>query len=87
MAGKRHTNGEVRCGDCEHYSDEGCEQAAEALVLEGWPRMSACPDDSDEAARCPEFLASADSVQGQDEEASAARAHARVSAIKHYQSW
>ncbi len=30
-----HRNGDVRCGDCEHYTDEGCEPAAEALALDG----------------------------------------------------
>ncbi|MBU1229802.1 MAG: hypothetical protein KKA55_07760 [Proteobacteria bacterium] len=78
---------DVRCGDCEHYDEEGCEQAAEALVLDGWPRLSACPDESADASRCPEFLASAASGLALDEEASAARAHARVSTIKGYQSW
>lgn len=82
-----HRNGDVRCGDCEYYTEEGCEQAAEALVLEGWPRMCASPDDSADASRCPEFEASAGYAHALDEEASAAAAHARVSAIKHYQSW
>lgn len=79
-------NGDVRCGDCEHYDEEGCEQAAEALVLDGWPRLSACPDESADASRCPEFSASTACGLALDEESSAARAHARVSAIKRYQS-
>lgn len=87
MSRIRHRNGDVRCGDCEHYSDEGCEPAVEALVLDGWPRMGTCPDDSADASRCPEFEASAGYAQALDEEASAATAFARVTAIKHYQSW
>ncbi|MDP3426718.1 MAG: hypothetical protein Q8S17_05010 [Humidesulfovibrio sp.] len=82
-----HKNGDVRCGDCEHYTDEGCEQAVEALALDGWPRLSACPDDSADASRCPEFSPSSGHSQALDEEASAARAFARIAAIKHYQSW
>jgi hypothetical protein len=82
-----HKNGDVRCGDCEHYTDEGCDQAVEALVLDGWPRMSACPDDSADASRCPEFSPSAGHSLALDEEASAARAFARIAAIKHCQSW
>ena len=80
-------NGDVRCGDCEHYTDEGCEPAAETLALDGWPRLSACLEDSADASRCPEFSASADYGQALDEESSAATAFARVTAIKHYQSW
>lgn len=80
-------NGDVRCGDCEHYTDEGCERAAEALALDGWPRLSTLPDDSADASRCPEFSASAGYAQALDEEEAAAAAHARVSAIKQYQSW
>lgn len=87
MARNRSRNGDVRCGDCEHFSDEGCEQAAEALVLDGWPRLSALPDDSADASRCPEFSASAGQALALDEEQAAAAAHSRVTAIKHYQSW
>ena len=82
-----HKNGDVRCGDCEHYLDEGCEQAAEALALDGWPRMSACPADDADASRCPEFSASGGYALALDEEADAALAHARISALKRYQSW
>ncbi len=87
MSRNRHRNGDVRCGDCEHYSGEGCEPAAEALALDGWPRLSALPDDSADASRCPEFSACAGHALALDEEASAHEAFARVSAIKHYQSW
>jgi len=81
------TNGDVRCGDCEHFSDDGCEQAAEALVLEGWPRASVCPEDSAEASRCPEFLPGHDYSLALDEERSGREAHARVTAIKNFMSW
>jgi len=57
-------NGDVRCGDCEHYTDDGCEEAAEALVLEGWPKACVCPDDSADAARCPEYAPAAGVFRG-----------------------
>lgn len=80
-------NGEVRCGDCEHYCDEGCEQAAEALALEGWPRANVCPDDSADASHCPEFAPGESMVLALDEERSGREASARVMAIKHFRSW
>lgn len=80
-------NGDVRCGDCEHYSEDGCEQAAEALALEGWPRASVCPDDSADASRCPEFSPDAGLALVLDEERSGREAHARVAAIKNFLSW
>ena len=87
MRRERGRNGDVRCGDCEHFSDDGCEPAAEALVLDGWPRLCACPDDSADASRCPEFFVCEGGGLALDEESSAAAAHARVSAIKGYQAW
>ncbi|OIO03107.1 MAG: hypothetical protein AUJ49_05120 [Desulfovibrionaceae bacterium CG1_02_65_16] len=80
-------NGDVRCGDCEHYSDDGCEEAAEVLALEGWPRACVCPDDSADASRCPEFALSGGCLLAQDEERSAREAEARVAAIKNFMSW
>lgn len=80
-------NGDVRCGDCEHYSDEGCEEAAEALVLEGWPRASVCPEDSADASRCPEFSPGAGCFLAQDEERSGQEARARVAAIRSFMAW
>ena len=80
-------NGDVRCGDCDYFSDDGCEQAAEALVLEGWPRATVCPDDSAEASRCPEFSPGESLALVLDEERSGREAHARVVAIKNFMSW
>jgi len=80
-------NGDVRCGDCEHYTDDGCEEAAEALVLEGWPKACVCPDDSADAARCPEYAPAAGMFLARDEERSAREADARVAAIKNFMSW
>lgn len=58
-------NANCTCGDCKHFSDLGCWEAAEALALEGYPRavvlvkdyMSAegCPSYS-EADKCEEFV-------------------------------
>jgi len=48
-------HGDVCCAECEHYDPEGCEEAAEALVLEGWPRACVRPEDDADASRCPEF--------------------------------
>lgn len=80
-------NGDVCCGDCEHYCDEGCEEAAEALALEGWPRAAVCPEDSADASRCPEFSPGRALSLGLDEERSAREAQARVAAIKNFTSW
>jgi hypothetical protein len=80
-------NGEVRCGDCEHFTDDGCEEAAEALVLEGWPRAQVCPDDSADASRCPEFAPADSLALALDEERSGREALARVTAIKNFMSW
>ena len=80
-------NGDVRCGDCEHYSEDGCDQAGEALALEGWPRASVCPEDSADASRCPEFSPGASLALNLDEECSGREAQQRVTAIKNFQSW
>jgi len=80
-------NSEVRCGDCEHFTDDGCEEAAEALVLEGWPRASVCPEDSADASRCPEFSLADTFALAVDEDRSAHEAQARVAAIKNFMSW
>lgn len=80
-------NGDVRCGECEHYTDDGCEEAAEALALEGWPRASVCPEDSADASRCPEFSAGREYALAMDEERSGREASARVTAIKNFMSW
>lgn len=82
-----HTNGDVRCGDCEHFCDEGCDQAAEALVLEGWPRASVCPEDSADASSCPEFTPGEALALNLDEELSGREARMRVAALKNFQSW
>jgi len=86
-------NGDVRCGDCEHFSEEGCEEAVEALILDGWPRAAVCPDDSADASRCPEFslaggLAFDEGVgMDEEEERSARQARARVEAVRGFMSW
>ena len=80
-------NGDVRCGDCDHYTDDGCEEAAEALALEGWPRASVCPEDSADASRCPEFSPGEECALVLDEERSGQEARARVAAIKNFMSW
>lgn len=82
-----HTYGDVCCGDCEHYTDEGCEEAAEALALEGWPRVQVLPDDSADASRCPEFSPGGSYQLGLEEEQSAREAQARITAIKNFSSW
>jgi hypothetical protein len=43
------------CGDCIHYSEEGCPEAAEALSLDGWPRITALVGEDMSAESCPEF--------------------------------
>lgn len=80
-------NGDVRCGDCEHYFEDGCEPAAEALALEGWPRAAVCPDDSADASRCPEFSPSRSLRYDEDEERSARDAWDRVEAITTGEAW
>ena len=82
-----HTNGDVRCGDCEHYSDEGCDQAAEALVLEGWPRAAVCPEDSADASSCPEFAPGESYALNLDEEHSGREARLQMAALKNFQAW
>jgi hypothetical protein len=76
--------GDICCGDCEHYSEDGCEQAAEALVLEGWPRSVVCPEDSADASRCPEFSPARGYELALDEERSAQAAQSRVAALRNY---
>lgn len=78
---------EPRCGDCEHFDEEGCAQAAEALALEGWPRAAVVPEASAEAGRCPEFSPTEDLAPALDEEADARQAYARVAAIRNFSSW
>ena len=77
--------GDVRCGDCEHFSDSGCEEAAEALVLEGWPRAEVCPEDSADAARCPGFCPSGAAARGEEEDRPG-RDMARTQAIRNFMS-
>jgi len=77
----------VRCGDCVHFSDEGCEEAAEALVLEGWPKAQVCPEDSADAARCPGFSPGDSCRALEDEEHQGHEARARVAAIRSFMSW
>ncbi len=79
--------GDVRCCDCEHFSDDGCEEAAEALVLEGWPRAEVCPEDSADASRCPGFSPGESFRPLQDEEQASHAARARVAAIRNFMSW
>lgn len=74
--------GDVRCGDCEHFSDDGCEEAAEALVLEGWPRAEVCPEDSADASRCPGFSPGNLCRLDLDEERRDHAARARLAAIR-----
>jgi hypothetical protein len=76
--------GDVRCGDCEHFSDDGCEEAAEALVLEGWPRAEVCPEDSTDASRCPGFSPGGGSRLALDEERQGYAARARVAALRSF---
>lgn len=78
--------GDARCGDCEHFSDDGCEEAAEALVLEGWPRAEVCPEDSADASRCPGFEPCGNARREEDEERPAYEAKARVAAIRSFMS-
>jgi len=78
---------DVRCGDCVHFSDDGCEEAAEALVLEGWPRAEVCPEDSADASRCPGFSPTESCRPPLDEEQARHAARARVAAIKNFMSW
>lgn len=79
--------GDVRCAHCEHFDEDGCEQAAEALLAEGWPRAAVLVDEAADADRCPEFAPSADYSLGRDEEDSAREACARLTAIAHFKSW
>jgi hypothetical protein len=74
----------VRCGDCEHFSDDGCEEAAEALVLEGWPRAEVCPEDSVDASRCPGFSPGGGCRLALDEERQGYAARARVAALRSF---
>ena len=76
------SHADMRCCDCEHYSEEGCEEAAEALVLEGWPRAAVCPEESADASRCPEFAPAAGCLLAVDEESSGREARDRVAAIR-----
>ena len=46
-------NGDVRCGDCEHFCAESCEEAAEALAQDGWPRAEVAVAFEADAGRCP----------------------------------
>lgn len=76
--------GDVRCGDCEHFSDDGCEEAAEALVLEGWPRAEVRPEDSADASRCPGFSPGDGCRLVLDEDRQDHEARARVAAIRSF---
>lgn len=78
--------GDVRCCDCVHFSDDGCEEAAEALVLEGWPRAEVCPEDSADASRCPGFSPGESCRPLLDEEQASHAARARVAAIRNFMS-
>jgi len=84
---RRIHNGDVRCIDCEHYDEEGCEPAAEALLQEGWPRLTVLPEDDAEATRCPDFSPAMDYRLAQDEEESAREHDLRLTAITNFRSW
>ncbi|MBI5518887.1 MAG: hypothetical protein HY916_02370 [Desulfovibrio sp.] len=77
-------HGDVRCGDCGHFTDEGCEEAAEALALEGWPRAAVCPEDSADASRCPEFTPGEGCLLAMAEECSGREARDRVAAVRSF---
>lgn len=76
-----------RCLDCEHYDEDGCEQAAEALLQDGWPRATVQVDDDAGACRCPEFSPNADYALAQDEEDSARRLQLRQAALTQIARW
>lgn len=87
--GRNHLPGglEPRCGDCEHFDEDGCAQAAEALALEGWPRAAVVVDPWTEAGRCPEYAPGAELELALDEEEDARRSQARVEAMRSYAIW
>lgn len=78
---------EPRCGDCEHFDEDGCPQAAETLVLEGWPRAAVVVEAWADAGRCPEYAPGADLELATDEEEDARRSRARMEAIRGYAIW
>ncbi len=78
---------EPRCGDCEHFDEDGCDQAAEALALEGWPRAAVVVDAWADAGRCPQYAPGADLELGLDEEDAAHRSRARLEAMRGYAIW
>lgn len=78
---------EPRCGDCEHFDEDGCEQAAEALVLENWPRATVVVDAWADAGRCPSYAPGKDLELGLDEEEDARKSRARVEAMRSYTLW
>ena len=57
----RLLNANCTCSDCEHFlcesnPDEGfCHEAAEALALEGWPRVTVFIEPHMSAESCPMF--------------------------------
>lgn len=78
---------EPRCGDCEHFDEDGCEQAAEALAQEGWPRAAVVVDAWADAGRCPQYAPGDDLELDLDEEEDARRSRARVEAIRGFAIW
>jgi hypothetical protein len=74
-ANHRLLNANMTCGDCAHLrmtdpgDDEGsCSEAAEALALEGWPKVTVAIEPEMSAESCPCFEASR-AVYGPDEAA------------------
>lgn len=80
-------HGEVSCSDCEHFDPEGCEEAAEALALEGWPRATVCPEDGADASRCPEFSPGRTLALNLDEERAARTDRLRDAALRSCGLW
>lgn len=78
---------EPRCGDCEHFDEDGCDQAAEALSLEGWPRAAVVVDAWADAGRCPEYAPGKDMALALDEEEDARRHRMRMEAMRGYAIW
>ncbi len=73
---------DMRCCDCEHWSEDGCEEAAEALVQEGWPRADVRPEEDADASSCPAFVPARGLPEVLEEERSGREASARVAAIR-----
>jgi hypothetical protein len=81
---RRAPGGDQRCLDCEHFDEDGCEQAAEALLQEGWPRATVLVEENAEADRCPEFSPNADYELAVEEEDSVRRQQLRQVALSYF---